>query len=92
MEASHVIPVARGGKDIVPNGIALSRSLHWAFDLGMVWVNSEMRVQVATEVQNDSRNEWLRTFEGRKLWIPDDARLRPSAEALQWHERHVAIR
>ncbi len=92
VEASHVIPVARGGRDIVPNGIALSRSLHWAFDLGMVWVNAEMRVQVATEVQSDRRNKWLRTFEGRKLWVPDDARLRPSAEALRWHEQHVAIR
>ena len=92
VEASHVIPVARGGKDVLPNGIALSRSLHWAFDLGMVWVDREMRVQVANDVQSDRRNEWLRAFEGRRLWIPDDAKLRPSTEALQWHEQHVAVR
>ena len=92
VQAAHVIPVASGGRDVVPNGLALSRSLHWAFDLGMVWVDAEMRVGVASEVQNDRRNEWLREFEGRRLWIPDDVRLQPSAEALEWHERHVAIR
>ena len=92
VEASHVIPVARGGRDLVPNGLALNRSLHWAFDHGMVWVDSDMRVNVSKEVQNDRRNEWLRGFEGRNLWVPDKAQLRPNSDALQWHAEHVAIR
>lgn len=92
VEASHVIPVASGGRDLVPNGLALNRSLHWAFDHGMVWVDSDMRVNVSVEVRDDRRNEWLRGFEGRNLWVPDDARLRPSPDALHWHAEHVAIR
>ena len=92
VEASHVIPVARGGRDLVPNGLALNRSLHWAFDLGMMWIDADYRVNVSLEVQNDQRNEWLRGFEGRKLWLPNDARLVPSREALCWHAEQVAIR
>ena len=92
VQASHVIPVAKGGRDLVPNGLALNRSLHWAFDQGMVWVDSDMRVNVSVEVQNDRRNEWLRGFEGRNLWVPSDAPLRPSPDALRWHAEHVAIR
>ncbi len=92
VQAAHVIPVARGGRDLIQNGLALNRSLHWAFDLGMVWIDSDMRVNVSRDVQTDRRNEWLRGFEGHSLSLPDDPRLSPSYEALSWHAEHVAIR
>lgn len=90
VEAAHIIPVAHGGNDVVPNGLALSRTLHWSFDNGMVWVDSELRVKVANEVTRDSRNEWLRQFSGVRLQVPRGANLIPSAEALRWHAEHVA--
>ena len=92
VEAAHVIPVARGGRDLIQNGLALNRSLHWAFDHGMVWIDSDMRVNVSRDVQTDRRNEWLRGFEGHSLRLPDDSRLNPSYEALSWHAEHVANR
>ena len=92
VEAAHIIPVGSGGADAINNGLALNRSIHWAFDLGMVWVDSEMRVNVASEVQTDSRNEWLRCFDRRQIRLPNDTRLLPSYDALRWHAEHVAIR
>ena len=89
-EAAHIIPVAHGGNDVVPNGLALCRTLHWSFDNGMIWVDSELRVKVANEVMRDSRNEWLRQFAGVRLQVPSGANLMPSAEALRWHAEHVA--
>ena len=90
VEAAHIIPVAHGGNDIVPNGLALSRTLHWSFDNGMVWIDGELRVKVANEVMRDSRNEWLRQFAGVRLQVPRGANLMPSADALRWHAEHVA--
>ncbi len=91
VHAAHIIPVSERGSDVIQNGLALNRTLHWAFDLGMVWVDSEMRVNVATEVKNDNRNGWLRRYDSQLLSLPKDPRLRPGTDALRWHAEHVAL-
>ena len=90
VEAAHIIPVASGGGDVIPNGLALCRTIHWAFDNGMVWIDGDMRVGLAPEVESDNRNEWLRQYGGQRLRVPRNPRLAPSAEALRWHAKHVA--
>ena len=92
VEAAHIIPVARGGRDRVQNGLALSRSIHWAFDLGMLWVGDNLRIAVAAEVENDRRNAWLKQFRGRTLAPPTDTRHGPSLNALRWHAENIAGR
>ena len=95
VQAAHIIPVSAGGRDTVDNGLALNRSIHWAFDLGMLWIAKEdddLRVRVSNEVQSDRRNEWLRSFDGQRLRIPDDHRLQPNIDAINWHAQNVARR
>lgn len=94
VQAAHIIPVAAGGRDTVDNGLALNRSIHWAFDLGMLWVatEDELRIRVSDEVHGDRRNEWLRSFNGQHLRVPKDRRLHPSIEAIDWHAQNVAVR
>lgn len=89
VEAAHIVPVAEGGKDVIPNGLALARTVHWAFDLGAVWVDECMKLAVANEVLSDQRNAWLARLRGRPIALPEDARLRPHPAALRWHARHV---
>ena len=38
VQAAHIRPVAHGGSDAVRNGLALSGTLHWMFDRGLVSV------------------------------------------------------
>ena len=90
VEAAHIIPVSRGGRDLIQNGLALNRTLHWAFDLGMVWVDAHLRVSVSDEVERDRRNAWLKQFRGRPLTMPFDERHRPHTDALRWHAHNVA--
>ena len=94
VEAAHIVPVASGGRDRIDNGMALNRTIHWAFDRGMVWIDTgdDLRVRVSDEVQSDRRNEWLLTFQGRNLHVPTKEIARPSMEALNWHAEHVAGR
>ena len=94
VQAAHIIPVSAGGRDTIDNGLALNRSIHWAFDLGMLWIANEddLRVRVSDEVQSDKRNEWLRSFDGQRLRIPDDHRLQPNIDAINWHAQNVARR
>lgn len=90
VEAAHIIPVARGGGDVVVNGLALNRTVHWAFDQGMIWIDDDFRVTVTRETMKDERNEWLSAHHGRQLSLPSDPALSPDRDALKWHARHVA--
>jgi putative restriction endonuclease len=36
VDAAHIRPVAAGGPDVVQNGLAISKTLHWAFDRGLI--------------------------------------------------------
>ena len=90
VQAAHIVPVAQGGRDLIQNGLALTRTVHWAFDLGMVWFDDRLRLAVAEQALRDSRNRWLAQLRGRSLAMPANPQLAPSAEALQWHAAHVA--
>lgn len=90
VESAHIIPVSRGGRDLIQNGLALNRTLHWAFDLGMVWVDAQLRVTVSDEVKRDRRNAWLNQFRGRPLRVPSDKGHHPHPDAFRWHARNVA--
>lgn len=90
VEAAHIIPVSRGGRDVIPNGLALNRTLHWAFDLGMIWVDERLRVSVSDQVERDRRNAWLKQFRGQPLRVPSPKGLHPHVDAFRWHVRNVA--
>lgn len=90
VEAAHIIPVSRGGRDLVRNGLALSRTVHWAFDHGMLWFDEDLRVSISSEVESDRRNQWLKQFCGRPLKVPVDDLHRPLPDALRWHTMNVA--
>lgn len=36
MDAAHILPWSRFDLDVVQNGIALSKTCHWAFDAGVL--------------------------------------------------------
>ena len=90
VEAAHIVPVFRGGRDLVRNGLALNRTIHWAFDHGMLWVDDDLRIGLAKEADTDQRNHWLQQFQGRPLRTPTHERHRPNREALRWHALNVA--
>lgn len=92
VEAAHIKPVASGGRDLIQNGLALNRTVHWAFDLGMMWVDRDLRIRVSEEVESDQRNEWLRKFRGNMLRLPRNPSFYPSSDALAWHAKHIAGR
>ena len=90
VEAAHIVPVSRGGPDLVRNGLALNRTIHWAFDEGIIWIGPDLRVGLARDVVTDSRNHWLQQFRGKQLCTPTHAQHHPDREALLWHARNVA--
>ncbi len=88
VEAAHIIPVAENGPDIVQNGIALSGTIHWMFDRGLVSIDEDASILVAKGSVADPVAERLLVAD-RKLLVPKSAALRPGENYIRWHRDNV---
>lgn len=88
VEAAHIRPVEAGGPDAIPNGIALSGTVHWMFDRGLLAVGDDLEIQVSRHVNDREGVGGLINPTGR-LIAPTDPRLRPRRDFLAWHREHV---
>jgi putative restriction endonuclease len=86
VEAAHIVPVEASGPDTVRNGLALSGTIHWMFDKGLLSVDDDHRVLVARDSIADEVADRL-LLPGRRLILPADLRERPHPACLDWHRR-----
>lgn len=88
VQAAHIRPVEHGGSDSVRNGLALSGTLHWMFDRGLISVADEGSVLVSrNKVPGDVVDRLIHPA-GRILW-PTDPIHHPHPENLRWHRENV---
>lgn len=88
VEAAHIKPVEHGGPDIVQNGLALSGTVHWMFDRGLVAVADDMSILVSrNKVPADIADRLF--VPDRKLRLPQDPRAHPHPAFLRWHRENV---
>src|SRR5882672_5747284 len=85
VEAAQVIPVSDGGPDGVRHGIALTRTLHWAFDQGLFGIRSDGTVYLPRQVREMPENLFLMKFDGKKISQARTEKCRVHPEALGWH-------
>lgn len=89
VQAAHVRPVEKQGSDSVRNGLALSGTLHWMFDRGLISVaeDCEMILVSHNKVPGEVVARLLRP--GGRLLRPDDPRDAPHPANLKWHRENV---
>ncbi|OSQ50641.1 HNH endonuclease [Marivita geojedonensis] len=89
VQAAHIRPVERGGSDAVRNGLALSGTIHWMFDRGLISVADDCETVLVSrnKVPVDVIDRLLRP--DGKLWKPSDERNWPSPVNLKWHRENV---
>lgn len=86
MEAAHIQPVASNGPDTVRNGLALSRTVHWMFDRGLISLDDDFKLLKAKGKIPDGAE---RLFEpSGYIHVPDDERSRPTPHFLRWHREN----
>jgi putative restriction endonuclease len=86
VQAAHIRPVANRGPDSVRNGIALSSTVHWMFDRGLVSVDDDHRLLISRDLPDTVG----RLFNSdRRLRLPERVELFPHPQFLRYHREHV---
>jgi putative restriction endonuclease len=88
VNAAHIRPVANRGPDTVQNGLALSGTLHWMFDRGLVSVADDHTILVARDAVGEDATVRLLTPD-RRLLLPSDPTECPHPSYLAWHRENV---
>lgn len=86
-DAAHIMPVSADGPDTVRNGLALSKSMHWAFDRGLVSLADDGTLLTVERGFDAAARRMLRADGVAMLPAQDDERPHPAF--LDWHRRNV---
>jgi putative restriction endonuclease len=88
VQAAHIRPVAHQGSNSVRNGLALSGTLHWMFDRGLLSVADDGSILVSrNKVPGDVCDRLINPT--GKLLPPVDARDAPHPANLTWHRENI---
>jgi putative restriction endonuclease len=87
VEAAHIKPVEANGPDSITNGLALSGTVHWMFDRGLISLSDDLEVLVSRQV-NDSESVWNLVNRNRQASAPANPAYRPHPSYLAWHREH----
>jgi hypothetical protein len=89
-DGAHIIGKEVRGTDDPRNGIALSKSAHWAFDRGIFTISDQYEVIVNPKISNASvANFRALKLNERKILLPQDSCYLPHPDALAWHRQEV---
>jgi putative restriction endonuclease len=86
VQAAHIKPVGENGPDLVQNGLALSGTVHWMFDRGLIAIDDDFRILKAHKHLPSDAD---RLFNADGYMIPPRGNnLRPHAQFLRWHREN----
>ena len=86
-QAAHIRPVADNGPDSVRNGLALSATVHWMFDRGLVSIADDYTLLLDKATESASVLGVINPQ--RRLRLPALRRDYPHRRFLQYHRTHV---
>jgi putative restriction endonuclease len=81
------MPVSQKGPDSVRNGLALSGTVHWLFDRGLLSIADDFRILIAKRQVPD---QVLRLLNSDGMAIsPQKSSLRPHPHYLKFHRENI---
>jgi len=85
--AAHIRPVEKDGPDIINNGIALSGTVHWMFDRGLISLSDDLQILVSRQANDPDGIRALVNKNGYAL-PPQRLSDRPHPHFLKWHREN----
>lgn len=87
IEAVHIRPVEHDGPDSTRNGLALSRTIHWMFDRGLLSLGDDGRI-LSVDRLTPQPVKYMLNADGFAC-LPRDTALRPHPHFLRYHRDHI---
>src|SRR4029078_2500784 len=87
VQAAHIQPVASKGSDSVRNGVALSGTVHWMFDRGLISIGDAYKILVAKDHVPEDAPRLLN--QSGSINLPEDEARYPNAPYLKFHGDNV---
>jgi putative restriction endonuclease len=92
LDATHIQPYLGPRSNHVQNGLLLTKEFHALFDEGLVTVTPEHCVRVSSRIKERWRNgRRYYPYDGQSIRLPSSPDVRPSRDALEWHNRVVFV-
>jgi len=85
-QAAHIMSVGAGGPDVVTNGLALSGTVHWMFDRGLVSLGDNGEILLSRKINDVEGVRNLLHADGFAR-LPTSPANRPHPRYLDWHRR-----
>ncbi len=93
IDACHIIPFSESYNDTITNGIALSPTLHRAFDRGLISIDNNYKVLVNNNFSEINRTPYnIKQFTGIKLLLPSNEHFFPSFDSLTYHREKFGFK
>jgi putative restriction endonuclease len=89
VQAAHIRPVSDRGPDSIRNGLALSRTVHWMFDRGLISVGSPPEYPILISKKGLPDNVQGLFNLDMKLRKPADERFWPAPGYIDFHRREI---
>ncbi|MBK8769279.1 MAG: HNH endonuclease [Rhizobiales bacterium] len=84
VEAAHIRPVENGGNDWIRNGLALSGTVHWMFDRGMLSLADDLTILVSRHLNEDVSHFLNKDMKAK---VPVNVAHAPHPAYLEWHRK-----
>lgn len=85
VDACHIVPFAQTYDDTIRNGIALSPTLHRAFDNGLIAINDDYKILVHPQLKDYYPVAGIRQYEHNRIILPREEKFYPSLQRLAEH-------
>ncbi|MEQ8907982.1 MAG: HNH endonuclease [Vicingaceae bacterium] len=93
LDACHIVPFAESYDDTPSNGIALTPTLHRAFDRGLISISEDYKVLLNDNFKEDTSSPYnLTQFGGLSISLPYSKKYYPSQENLRFHREHFGFK
>lgn len=87
VEAAHIRPVEANGPDTLTNGMALSGTMHWMFDRGLIGLSDDLDILVSRQVNDPDGVRAMFNRTGKAI-VPRRPSQRPHPRFLEWHREN----
>jgi putative restriction endonuclease len=86
VDAAHIKPVSESGPDSTRNGIALSKTVHWMFDRGLLSLEDNGKILMAKKQIPDQVERIINP--SGEVHLPENTLYRPHPQFLRYHREN----